>query len=420
MALTCALAASILTGSPVVRRSIRLPAPVHDVNDTATPSPPGDAVAARQSDDASRNAALTLSLALPGDTLLYLLLPLYASTFGVTLPEAGILLAANRLVRIAGYGWVGRFYAAQGPRAACLLASVGAIASTFTYAVGSGIWLLLIARLLWGLSYAAMNIANQALPTAVLIGAAERVGRSRAIIAIGPTVGLIGGALLATAFGPRSVFFALTAIALLAPLFALRIPVQREPARLAGPRFEKPGPISIWSFSVGFTIDGIFIFGLGLLAAASFPTGAVLAAGLAMSLRYGTEILLAPIGGQLGRHFGARRVLIAMSLATAMALLFLAGSGVWLWVGAVGTIVLRAIAGPLSAPVVAEIYSGAQRVPALARQATWRDIGAGAGPLAAGIIIPVLPPLAVYGGAALLLGAASLWLLKLGSSRVQE
>jgi hypothetical protein len=65
--------------------------------------------------------------------------------------------------------------------------------------------------------------------------------------------------------------------------------------------------------------------------------------------------------------------------------------------------------------VVAEIYSGVHRVPALARQATWRDIGAGTGPLAAGVIIPVLPPLAVYGGAALLLGVASLWLLRLRS-----
>lgn len=200
------------------------------------------------------------------------------------------------------------------------------------------------------------------MPTAIIVGAAERVGRSRAIIATEPTASLIGGALLASAFGPRSVFLVLTAVALLAPLFALRIPPQREPARLVGPRFEKPGPMSIWSFSVGFTIDGIFIFGLGLLAAASFPTGAVLAAGLAMSLRYASEILFAPIGGMIGRCFGALRVLIVMSLATAVALLFLAGSGIWLWVGAVGTIVLRAIAGPLSAPVVAEIYSGDQRV----------------------------------------------------------
>jgi len=355
---------------------------------------------------------------LPGDTLLYLLLPLYATTFDVTLPEAGVLLAANRLVRIAGYGWVGRFYAARGPRAACLLASFGAIASTFLYAVGSGIWLLLIARLVWGLSYAAMNIANQALPTAILAGAAERVGRARAIIAVGPTVSLAGGALLASAYGPRSVFLVLTAVALLAPLFALRIPRQREPLRLAGPRFEWPGPLSIWSFSVGFTIDGIFIFGLGLLAAASFPTGAVLAAGIAMSLRYASEILFAPIGGLLGRRFGALHVLIAMSLMTAIALVFLAGSGFWLWFGAVGTIVLRAISGPLSAPVAAEIYPGAQRVPALARQATWRDIGAGTGPLAAGLIIPMLSPMTIYGGAALVLGAATLWLLRLRSPSV--
>jgi hypothetical protein len=44
-------------------------------------------------DRASRNAALTLSLALPGDTVLYLLLPLHAATFGSSLPEAGLLLA---------------------------------------------------------------------------------------------------------------------------------------------------------------------------------------------------------------------------------------------------------------------------------------------------------------------------------------
>jgi len=387
------------------------------VNDPAAPAPLHDSRAVEQADEASRNAATTLSLALPGDTLLYLLLPLYAATFGVTLPEAGILLAANRLIRIVGYGWVGRFYAARGPRTACILASIGAIVSTFMYAVASGLWLLLIARLIWGLSFAAMNIANQALPTSVIIGASQRVGRARAITAVGPTVSLIAGAMLATAFGPRSVFAVLTVVALLAPFFAVRISTQREPAHVQGPRFEKPGPISIWSFAVGFTIDGLFIFGLGLLAAASFPTGAVMAAGLAMSLRYATEILFAPAGGKLGQVFGAKRVLIVMSVLTSVALIFIAGSGAWLWVGAVAVIVLRALASPLSAPVVAEAFPGPERVPALARQATWRDIGAGTGPLAAGVILPIFSPLVIYGGAALLLGSASLWLLRLRSPR---
>lgn len=72
----------------------------------------------READQNSRNASLTLAFAQPGDTLLYLLLPLHHDVFGVTLAEAGLLLAANRLVRIAGYGWVARFYAERGPRAA--------------------------------------------------------------------------------------------------------------------------------------------------------------------------------------------------------------------------------------------------------------------------------------------------------------
>ena len=68
----------------------------------------------RIADENSRHASQTLAFAQPGDTLLYLLLPLHHDAFGVTLAEAGLLLAANRLVRIAGYGWVARFYAERG------------------------------------------------------------------------------------------------------------------------------------------------------------------------------------------------------------------------------------------------------------------------------------------------------------------
>src|SRR3954470_20371375 len=137
------------------------------------------ATEAAAADRNSRNASLTLAFAQPGDTLLYLLLPLYHATFGVALAEAGLLLAANRLVRIAGYGWVARFYAERGPHAACLLAAVGSLISTAGYGLLSGLWALLIARLVWGLSFAAMNIATQALATAELEGSARRSGRMR-------------------------------------------------------------------------------------------------------------------------------------------------------------------------------------------------------------------------------------------------
>src|SRR5437763_3041863 len=94
-------------------------------------------------DRASRDAALTLGLSLPGDTVLYLLLPLYVAEFGVGLPEAGVMLAANRLVRMAGYGWVARGYERFGPRAVCIAAALGAAASNLVYALLYGMFMLL-------------------------------------------------------------------------------------------------------------------------------------------------------------------------------------------------------------------------------------------------------------------------------------
>ena len=368
---------------------------------------------ADSADRASRHAALALSLTLPGDTVLYLILPIYASSFGVTLPEAGLLLAANRLVRIVGYGWIARFYAERGPRITCMLASAAAVAATLSYATMSGLWPLLVGRLLWGLSFAALNLANQAMPTAVAEGQSKRAGRSRAIIAVGPMIGLIAGALTALAFGPRSVFLVLAAIGCLAPLFASRIPPLDEKPALGGPRFEKPGPISTWSFALGFTLDGLFIFGLGLLAANSFPKGAVLAAGIAMSLRYAVEVLFSPVGGHLAHRFGARLIIVIASLGAAFGLILLSSEGWLLWCGAILTIVLRALTQPLTAPLVADLYPGAERVKALARQATWRDIGAGTGPPAAGFLFPLLGPSAIYLGASVLLTVTSLMLLRL-------
>src|SRR5438067_4843364 len=201
----------------------------------------------------SRNASLTLAFAQPGSTLLYLLLPLHHDVFGVSLAEAGLLLAANRLVRICGYGWVARFYAERGPRAACLLAALGAALSTLGYATLSGVWALLIARLLWGLSFAAMNIATQALATSEPAGAARRSGSMRAIIAAGPVSGLVEGAIVDQLAGPRAAFLVLAAAALAAFWFAGRLPNDAEarPDRLPRPRFGLPSRLDTWSFIQG-------------------------------------------------------------------------------------------------------------------------------------------------------------------------
>lgn len=371
------------------------------------PHTPPDPADTRTADRDSRNAALSLGTTLPCDIVLYLLLPMFAGDFGVTLPQVGLLLAANRLIRIAGYGWVVRFYGRHGDRATCLLAVGASAVCALGYATLSGFWALLPLRLLWGLCFAALNLVTQALSTSVPKGASARAGRSRAYIAAGPLLALPAGALMAQLWGPRAIFWVLVVVALSGLLAAHRLPRTVEAAPPAARRrLRLPGALDTWSFLEGFTLDGLFIIGLTFLGKDLMPGGAVLAAGLLLALRYGAEIVLSPVGGRMADRFGAERLLVGMSLLTSAALVGF-GAG-WLWSCATLIVVLRALQLPLVPPIVARRHPGPGRVQALAARSIWRDIGAGTGPLVAGVALPVVSAFWLYGGAALLLALAAL------------
>ncbi len=348
-----------------------------------------------------------MAAALPSDTVLYLLLPMYGAAFGISLTEAGVLLAANRLVRIVGYGWVARFYARRGDRLTCTLAVVVAAACALGNAVFSGFWALLPLRLAWGLSFAALNLSTQVLATSLPTGAAARSGRSRAFIALGPVLALPVAALLSEAVGPRWIFVVLALVAAAGLIAARRLPTRPHTGlvtRRRGP--SRPTALDTWSFLEGFALDGLFIIGLSVMGQAVLPGSAVIIAALLLALRYGAEIVLSPLGGRLADHWGAERLLVGLTLITSLALV---GFGLgWLWSCAAAIVVLRALQLPLLPPIVAHRHPGPDRVRALAARAVWRDIGAGLGPIAAGLLLPVLSPLWIYGLSAALLAAAGL------------
>ncbi|HGM5578935.1 TPA: MFS transporter [Pseudomonas putida] len=359
-----------------------------------------------RADRDSRNAAQVLGLCLPSDVLLYLLLPMYAADFGVTLVEAGVLLAANRLVRIIGYGWVVRFYARHGDRAACSLAAFAAAVCALGNATLSGFAALLVLRLVWGLCFATFNLSTQTLATAQAQGAARRAGRSRATLAIGPMLALPLGALMAQAYGPRTVFFVLCISALCGLWRARALPCAGHdiPVR-SGRRLRLPDSIATWSFIEGVTLDGLFIFGLSLYAQVHMGESGVLVAGVLMAVRYLSEMLFSPFGGRLADRFGALRMLVVLSLATSLALLVFASH--WLFIGAFFVLLLRALQLPLVMTLVA-LRNPHARIQALASNAVWRDIGAGLGPMLAGVLLPQVPAIWAYAGAALAVAVAAL------------
>lgn len=367
------------------------------------------ALAQRTADTQSRRAALTLALCLPSDVLLYLLLPMESQAFGITLAQAGVLLAANRLVRIFGYRHVLNFYARNGDRLTCMIAAGAATLCALGNSMLSGFAALLGLRLVWGLCFAALNLSTQVLATSEPAGAARRAGRSRAVIALGPMLALPLGGWLTLWAGPRPIFLILTGCCLVGLWVARGLPVAGHDLHSSGRRFKWPDSVALWSFIEGVALDGLFIFGLSIQAQKILGGDAVLIAGGLMALRYVSEMLLSPLGGRAAQRFGATSMLLLFSFMSALALT--AFASYWVIVGAAAVLVLRALQLPLVTTLVAERNPGAMRVSALASNAVWRDIGAGLGPLLAGLLLPVASAPLVFGlaGAAIAVSALFCW-----------
>ncbi|MCJ7958280.1 MFS transporter [Pseudomonas sp. 14P_5.3_Bac1] len=366
-------------------------------------------LAQRTADTTSRRAALTLALCLPSDVLLYLLLPMESQAFGITLAQAGVLLAANRLVRIFGYRHVLNFYARNGDRLTCMIAAGAATVCALGNSLLSGFAALLGLRLIWGLCFAALNLSTQVLATSEPVGAARRAGRSRAMIALGPMLALPLGGWLTLWAGPRPIFVMLAGCCLAGLWVARGLPTAGHDLHSTGRRFKWPDSVATWSFIEGVALDGLFIFGLSIQAQKILGGDAVLIAGGLMALRYASEMLLSPLGGRAAQRFGATSMLLLFSFLSALALT--AFGSYWVIVGAAAVLVLRALQLPLVTTLVAERNPGSMRVSALASNAVWRDVGAGLGPLLAGLLLPVASAPWVFGlaGAAIAVSAVFCW-----------
>lgn len=102
------------------------------------------------------------AISILGDATLYTVLPHpdISAQLGVTLSMVGLLLGANRAIRLVLNGPVGLLYDRM-PRRALLIAAlfIGSGSSVF-YAVGHGFWPLLMGRIFWGLAWSLLWVGG--------------------------------------------------------------------------------------------------------------------------------------------------------------------------------------------------------------------------------------------------------------------
>jgi len=384
--------------------------------------------------------ALAYSLALLGDNMMYVFLPSHPGAAGITAASLGIVLSANRFVRLAANSLGGLLSDRLGRRRPYLLGMMLALASTAGYLVSDGLWPLLFCRIVWGIAFSLISVGGVAiiLDRSRAHDRGRAVGNYQSLLALGALLGFVLSGLLTDLLGYRGT------LAIYAPLAALGLGIAwwtlpsapsvdgPEPAvtsatgtgpstlatlRRLDSRLLVPAYLSFASLFAG---SGVVMstLGVSLQQLASEPGASLVVpvaslTGILLAARRLAAMIEAPIAGHFLDRFGDRRIVAAAGALVSLAgLLVLAtGGGVGLVIA--GVVLTSMGEGLLHPAVVVWTGDGAPphlRAVVMGGLATAGDLGAAIGPLVAYALLETAGLRAAYGLCAALMLSALLLL----------
>ncbi len=344
------------------------------------------------------------ALALFGDSMLYVVLPVYWKEAGLTsLWQVGVLLAANRFIRLPLNPLIGWLYRRMPLRTGLLAAVLLGAATTIGYGLWKGFAAWLALRAVWGIAWSLMRMGGY-LTVIECAGETNRgryMGRYNGVWRLGSLVGVLFGGLLVPIYGlaPVSIGFGLLALAGI-PLVLMTMKADKATERpQAGESGHSGG--SIWTLQVRkIVISGLVIsllhaiFGATLsyvidfnytdinlifgLVASSTALG-----GLLSALRCAWEPFLAGRFGRWTDGPGGRTPLFMLSLAGAAAgfaiIPWKLPIGVWMLV-VIFVMVTATALGTIMDAMAADAAKSTSVVAVMTAYSVSTDLGAAIGP----------------------------------------
>jgi predicted MFS family arabinose efflux permease len=285
--------------------------------------------------------AAAVGLCILGDSLLYTILPLEADNLGLSLAMVGVLLSANRLVRLATNGWASALFERWGPYRAFLAACVLGLLSTTLYGASRGFIVLLAARMMWGAAWSALRQGGyQAVWSGDSGSKGKLTGLLWGIVRLGSASSVILGGMLYDRFG-----FHVTLV-MVAVVTAFAVPVawvmpwpQGLSHTQVQPRRTSMAPVVGWRHDLAFALnapDRLWLTvagGLQLLSSSVIiaTSGLLLATlttqeaglnwlgigaltGLLQGARWLSDITFGPVLGYLSDRFGQPNTALGLSV----------------------------------------------------------------------------------------------------------
>lgn len=376
-------------------------------------------------------AAIT-AVCLLGDSMLYVVLPTHGGELGITsLWKIGLLLSANRFVRLPLNPLVGSLYRRISHRKGILIAVILASITTACYGISS-FWLLLLMRCIWGLAWTFLRLGSYLLILSVSNdqNRGYYMGIYNGISRLGSLVGMLAGGFLADLYGMKMVSIIFGGLTLLAIIYAwISVPEQGNSAfaTMISPPSTIPALTTgsvFWMLCSGLLIamlyQGMFTstvsrfieFRYSTVAVGTLTIGAATLAGILQALRWSWEPWLAPWFGKFSDGPSGRRPIFMSTLLIASILFSLATFNLplWLWLAIVLGIQITAtvITTVMDALATDIASSTGKKIEIMTTYSISTDLGAAVGPLAGYVLINYVGIGSIYWGACFILLLLSL------------
>ncbi len=352
--------------------------------------------------------SLITAFCLLGDSMLYIVLPLFWKQFGLdALWQVGVLLCVNRLVRLPFNPMALSLSNILGQKKCFYIAVFLAFITTFSYSFVTGFYSLLIARTFWGIAWSFLRLGSY-FSILQISGISERgyhMGLYNGIFRLGSLFGMLGGALIAEFITPLAAGYIFSGFALFAlPIVFFRIPkntlekTNKESFSYFSLLLSNKVIFALFctSFLTALIYQGVFTSTLSYLVSyndinfdflKAYGLGSASFAGILQAVRWLWEPFLAPKIGFISDGFKDRRFLLKQfCLFSAILFLLIAQKlNLWLWLTIIMLIQISATGiTTLVDATAADIASTSQKSNSiLAAHSFFIDLGSALGPVIA-------------------------------------
>jgi len=332
-------------------------------------------------------ASFSLTFALMGDAFLYSFLPVNASSIHVPIIWIGTILSINRFTRILLNPLILRVFSVVGFRIPVIIAATISILATAGYGAGFGIVILLLLRILWGISYSVLRVG--AITYAMdYPKKGLSLGISQSIVESGPLLALLIGPLLFEVISPSSIFLVIALLSTPGIYFAFKLKERdRSEVRQFSFKISFPSVFNRLAFLGAFAVEGMLVVLVGALLMSTQPDWSPVeitatAAGF-LSFRRICSLLISPFAGWSADRYGLSNIYSGSILLICLGLI-LAANG-WLMSGLILVFTFYNVNASLAAGAASAGKTDVTH--AVSINATFRDAGSAFGALAGGFLL---------------------------------